>query len=304
MTMDAPDNLHRLQPTAAKEKEPASVQMVALQKIVPNLLTLSALIAAVTSVQMSINQNFDGAVLMLVAAAVLDILDGAAARALKAQSAFGAQLDSLSDFLAFGVAPSLLLYIWTLDEADRLGWIATVVLPVAAALRLARFNVAALSPDDRPDWKKKYFCGVPAPAGCGLALIPVYIYQLSPQTFEIFSFASPLIAIWTMVVSALMVSRIPTIALKSIHVPARMTVPVMALFCALIAALIHAPWITLTLLSLSYLTTIPIVLHRYRQKEKLYQAHPEELASLAFGLTSFDPLGEDHGKPEDPAAKN
>jgi CDP-diacylglycerol--serine O-phosphatidyltransferase len=256
------------------------------------MLTLMALIAAVTSVQMAINEKFDTAILMLVAAAILDILDGAAARALKAQSAFGAQLDSLSDFLAFGVAPSLLLYVWTLDEAGKLGWIATVILPVAAALRLARFNVAALSPDDRPAWKKKYFSGVPAPAGCGLALLPAYIYQISPETFDVFSFATPLIALWTVIVAALMVSRIPTIALKSMHVPSRMIIPVMAALGALIAALIHAPWIMLTILSVSYLITIPVVFHRYRQKEKQYQAQPEELASLAFGLTSFDPLAD------------
>ena len=297
MAPDTKDNLHVL---PEKGLESGRVQMVGIQKIVPNMLTLMALIAAVTSVQMAINERFDTAILMLVAAAILDILDGAAARALKAQSAFGAQLDSLSDFLAFGVAPSLLLYVWTLDDAGKLGWIATVVLPVAAALRLARFNVAALSPDDRPDWKKKYFSGVPAPAGCGLALLPAYIYQISPETFDVFSFATPLIAVWAMIVGALMVSRIPTIAAKSMHVPARMIIPVMALLGALIAALIHAPWITLTVLSLSYLATIPVVFHRYRQKEKQYQTQPEELASLAFGLTSFDPLAEpnDNNSPD------
>ncbi len=293
MNPDMKDNLHIL---SEKAQESGRVQMVGIQKIVPNMLTLMALIAAVTSVQHAINEKFDTAILMLVAAAILDILDGAAARALKAQSAFGAQLDSLSDFLAFGVAPSLLLYVWTLDDAGKLGWIATVVLPVAAALRLARFNVAALSPDERPEWKKKYFSGVPAPAGCGLALLPAYVYQISPETFDVFSFATPLIAVWTMVVGALMVSRIPTIALKSMHVPARMIIPVMALLGALIAALIHAPWITLTVLSTAYLSTIPVVFHRYRQKEKQYQAHPEELASLAFGLTAFDPLGEPSDK--------
>lgn len=296
MLPEPKDNLHVF--NANQPRESKMQQAISLQKLVPNLLTLMALSAAITSVQMAINQKFDTAILMLVAAAVLDILDGAAARALKASSEFGAQLDSLSDFLAFGVAPSLLLYVWTLDEAGKLGWIATVILPVAAALRLARFNVMAKKNDDLPDWKKRYFCGVPAPAGAGLVLLPAYIYQVSPETFSVFSFATPLIAIWAIFVSALMVSRIPTGSLKYMKLPAKMTIPLMAALGSLIAALIHAPWITLTILSLSYLISIPVVLHRYRQKEKQFQAQPENLSSLAFGISGFDTLLDGHENPE------
>ncbi len=281
------DHHHPLTPS-----EPRAAQMVGLHKMIPNLLTLMALIAAVTSIQKAINQEYDVAILMLLAAAILDVLDGAAARALKSQSEFGAQLDSLSDFLAFGVAPSLILYEWALDDAGKLGWIATIVLPVAAALRLARFNVASKN-DDLPKWKKAYFSGVPAPAGAGLALLPVYIWFLSPDTFDIFAWATPLIAIWAMVVAALMVSRIPTWAVKSVHVPRQMAIPVMAFLGLLIAAIVHAPWIMLTLISGIYLVFMPIIFHRYRQKEKEHQAHPEDLSSLAFGITAFDPLSSD-----------
>lgn len=296
MAHEFKDNLHTL-----TTSENGHQQMVGLHKMIPNMLTLMALIAAVTSIQKAINQEYDVAVLMLLASAILDVLDGAAARALKSQSEFGAQLDSLSDFLAFGVAPSLILYEWVLDEAGKLGWIATVILPVAAALRLARFNVAALKPDDTPKWKKAYFQGVPAPAGAGLALLPVYIwFLLEPETFRAYAFATPLIALWTMVVAALMVSRIPTWAAKSVHVPSKMIIPVMAFLCLLIAAIVHAPWVMLTLISVVYLAFMPIVFHRYRQKEKQFQAQPEDLSSLAFGITSFDPLAE----PDDPAHDN
>lgn len=287
MSHDFKDNAHQ----ATQGTDDARPNMVGLHKMIPNMLTLMALIAAVTSIQKAINQEYDVAVLMLLASAILDVLDGAAARALKSQSEFGAQLDSLSDFLAFGVAPSLILYEWVLDEAGKLGWIATIILPVAAALRLARFNVAALKPDDTPKWKKAYFSGVPAPAGAGLALLPVYIwFLLEPETFRAYSFGTPLIAIWTIFVAALMVSRIPTWAAKSVHVPSKMIIPVMAFLGLLIAAIIHAPWIMLTMISAIYLFFMPIVFHSYRKKEKRYQSQPEDLSSLAFGITSFNPL--------------
>jgi CDP-diacylglycerol--serine O-phosphatidyltransferase len=286
MSQDSDQNPH----AAPAARHP---QMIALHKIIPNMLTMMALIAGITSIQKAINGQFDTAVLMLLAAAILDTLDGAAARALKSSSEFGAQLDSLSDFLAFGVAPSLILYEWVLDDAGKLGWIATIVLPVAAALRLARFNVMAKTADELPAWKKAYFSGVPSPAGAGLALLPIYIwFLLSPGTLDVFSFATPLIAIWTMVVAALMVSRIPTFSFKKLRVPARGTIPVMALLGLLIAAMIHVPFVMLTLISIIYLVTMPLVFSQYRRKEKEYQNPPEDLSSLAFGIPPFDPLAD------------
>jgi CDP-diacylglycerol--serine O-phosphatidyltransferase len=282
-----------------RPRKAAQAPAIGLQRIIPNMITLMALIAGVTSVQMAINQNFETAVLMLLVAAIFDVLDGAVARALKASSEFGAELDSLSDFLAFGVAPATLLYIWALDDAGRFGWIATVILPMAAALRLARFNVMAKKSAELPLWKKRYFSGVPTPAGAGLALLPVYIWFLSPETFEIFSFATPLIGIWTIIVAALMVSRIPTFSFKYMKLPARGAVPVMALIGLVIAALIHAPWVTLTLISLAYVASIPVVLHRYRKQEKEFSEGQEDLSSLAFGMDSL-PEDESPNEEEEP----
>lgn len=262
---------------------------IAIYKIVPSLLTMMALISGITSIQMAINDKFDVAIQMIVIAAILDVLDGAVARALKAQSEFGAELDSLSDFLAFGVAPSVLLYVWVLDEAGKLGWIATIVLPVAAALRLARFNVAGKKQDDTPIWKKRFFTGVPTPAGAGLAMLPVYVWLMFQDTFREFAVANWLIAIWVIVVGALMVSRIPTFSIKYMKLPPRMLVPAMALVALILAALFHAPWVTLTIIASAYAISIPLIFHRYRRLEKKFQS-PEDLSSLAFGMAADDVL--------------
>lgn len=268
---------------------------IGLMKIVPSMITMMALIAGVTSIQKAIIGHYDEAVMMLLAAALFDILDGAVARALKAQSEFGAQLDSLSDFLAFGVAPAILLHEWTMVDAGKLGWIASVVFPLAAALRLARFNVASQTNDTLPIWKKRYFTGVPTPAGTALVLLPLYVWLLSPDSFGELSIATPLIPIWAIGVAALMVSRIPTVSLKYMKLPSHMAVPLMAALGLVIAALIHAPWVTLTLLSTSYLISIPLSLSHYRSLEKKFEARQEDLSSLAFGIDeiNMDPVDED-----------
>lgn len=268
---------------------------IGLIKMVPSMITMMALIAGVTSIQKAIIGHYDEAVMMLLAAALFDILDGAVARALKAQSEFGAQLDSLSDFLAFGVAPAILLHEWTMVDAGKLGWIASVVFPLAAALRLARFNVATQSSDSLPIWKKRYFTGVPTPAGAALVMLPLYVWLLSPESFGEFRIATPLIPLWAIGVAALMVSRIPTVSLKYMKLPSHMAVPLMAAIGLVVAALIHAPWVTLTLLSTSYLVSIPLSLSHYRSLEKKYETRQEDLSSLAFGIDeiNLDPVDED-----------
>lgn len=277
------------QPTIHPFPEPQDArgnkQPLSIAKLIPNCLTLSALIAAVTSVQFAINGKFESAVIMLLISAILDLLDGAVARALKAQSEFGAQLDSLSDFLAFGVAPSILLYEWALGDAGKLGWIATIVLPVAAALRLARFNVMAKEADTSPAWKKKFFTGVPTPAGAGLVMLPIYIWFLSPDTFTVFSFATPLIAVWTILVSMMMISRLPTFSFKGLELPQRFMLPTMGAFALTIAALIHVPWVTLTLIMSVYLISMPFVFSNFRKHERHNSATTEDFSSLALGIS-------------------
>lgn len=263
-------------------------QPLPISKIVPNLITMMALISGITSVQKAMTGDFEMAVMLLLAAGIFDVLDGAIARALKAQSEFGAQLDSLSDFLAFGVAPGLILYEWTLGDAGKLGWIAAVVFPVAAALRLARFNVMAKSTDDVPLWKKRFFTGVPTPAGAILCLFPIYVWFLTPETFEGLKWGTPFVALWAITVAALMVSRLPTFSVKYLKIPPKMMVPTMALVALFFAALFHTPWVTLPLICITYMISIPVIFHSYRKLEKQHHSEEENLSSLAFGISSID----------------
>ena len=258
-----------------------------LRKILPNLLTLVALAAGITSIQFAFDGQWDRAVIAIVIAAILDSLDGATARLLHATSEFGAQLDSLSDFLAFGVAPALVLYSWVLQESGPVGWIAMMAYAAACALRLARFNVT--QHQDIPKWKKGFFSGIPAPAGAGLALLPIIIWLQFPAFFEQMASANFMVGIWILLIGALMVSRIPTWSTKQIKLPAKMMMPALAAAALMIAALIQAPWPTLTVMALTYLICIPLAIRHFLKLQK-QNADTEDLADLAIGALSYDDL--------------
>src|SRR5262245_25593421 len=175
---------------------------VPARRILPNLVTLLALCAGLTSIRMSIEHRFDAAVLAIAIAAFLDGIDGRVARFLRTSSRFGAELDSITDFLNFGVAPAMLLFVWPLAEVHSLGWIVVMVFAICAALRLARFNVA-LDETDKPEWQSNYFVGVPAPAGAITVLLPVYMeFVGTPHGF----WTAPLVLIYTIAIGFLMVS--------------------------------------------------------------------------------------------------
>ncbi|PZO88834.1 MAG: CDP-diacylglycerol--serine O-phosphatidyltransferase [Micavibrio aeruginosavorus] len=264
-------------------------KIIGLHKLIPNLMTLTALAAGLTSIQYAWDQNWERAVYAILIAVILDALDGATARLLKATSEFGAQLDSLSDFLAFGVAPAIILYSWILEETGKVGWIAMIVFAAACALRLARFNVTQ---KELPAWKKGFFSGVPAPAGAGLGLLPLILWIQDPRFFEQFAIASPLVALWMFFVAALMVSRIPTFSTKMIHLPAKFAMPAMALAALVIAALVHAPWQTLTIAALAYLAAIPFAISKFRKLQK-ENGDGEDITDLALGAIVIDDLQSD-----------
>lgn len=262
--------------------------VVGLNRLIPNLMTLSAMAAGLAAIQFAWDNQWEKAVLAIMVAAILDALDGATARLLKATSEFGAQLDSLSDFLAFGVAPSIILYSWILEESGKVGWIAMIVFAAASALRLARFNATQ---GKLPDWKKKFFSGIPAPAGAGLALLPLIIWlQLPSDFFEEMRFASPLVGLWTILIAGMMVSRIPTFSTKMIRLPAKLGMPALAFAALLMAALFHAPWQTLTVASIFYMGMIPFAIRKYRVMEKEYAGEEEDMADLAIGAISLEEL--------------
>jgi CDP-diacylglycerol--serine O-phosphatidyltransferase len=194
---------------------------VPIRVLIPNIFTLLGLCAGLTAIRMAIEHRWDLAVGALVFAAFLDGIDGRIARLLKASSRFGAELDSLADFVNFGVAPGIIIFNWALDDLRSMGWIVVLVYAVCAALRLARFNVA-LERKDLPAWKSSYFVGVPAPAGALILLLPVYLQDLGLHLPRL----TPLVLVYTLIVALLMVSRVPTFSGKAIgqkvpreHVP-------------------------------------------------------------------------------------
>jgi len=230
-------------------------------RLIPNILTVLALCAGLTAILYGYQGKWKFAVLAVVVAAVLDALDGRVARLLGGSTKFGAELDSLSDFVSFGVAPALLVFLWTLHGAQETGWVITLVFTVCAALRLARFNTR-LGVSDMPDWASNFFTGVPAPAGGGLVLLPMIL----SFALEIPSLAHPVVNIPVMVcVSFLMISRIPTYAMKQVRVPHRFVLPFLLLVGLIAALLVMATWFTISAFIFAYLVSIPFSVRSYRR---------------------------------------
>jgi CDP-diacylglycerol--serine O-phosphatidyltransferase len=248
---------------------------LSINRLLPNVLTTLSLIAGLTAVRFAILDRWEPAVIAILVAAVLDGLDGAVARLLNGASKFGAQLDSLADFVSFGIAPALVLYLWVLEAGGRAGWFVALAFAICAALRLARFNVQT-GESDLPPYAFNYFTGVPAPAGAGLVLLPMIVeFQLVGD--------GPLrdpavVGVWTLVVAALFISRWPTFSIKKLRIPVRLQVPVLAGVALAAAALFTAPWPTMTVLGAMYLISLPISLRQFtklkRQAEALRDPGP------------------------------
>ena len=233
-------------------------------RMIPNILTMLALCAGLTAFKFAFEARWEPAVICILIAAVFDALDGRIARILKLSSRFGAELDSLSDFFAFGVAPPMMLYLWSLEQAGRVGWVIALIYSVCCALRLARFNTDIEAPS-LPPWAKNYFTGVPSPAGAGLVLIPMILsFQLEWAVLR-----SPIfVSVFVVVVAFLMVSRLPTYSFKNVRIQHRYAL-VMMLIVALIAALVViAPWTLLTAVLAIYIATFPFALRSFRRLER------------------------------------
>ncbi|NNG04394.1 MAG: CDP-diacylglycerol--serine O-phosphatidyltransferase [Inquilinus sp.] len=264
-----------------------------LNRLLPNILTILALCAGLSAIRFAIQERWEAAVIAVLIAAILDGLDGRVARLLKVQSNFGAQLDSLSDFVSFGVVPSTLLYLWVMQEADRLGWIAVLAFSVCSALRLARFNTKIAEPD-RPPWASNYFTGVPMPGAAGLVLMPMMI---SFELDHAVRFPAVVVAVWTLFVSMMMVSRLPTFSMKGARIPYRYIVPVLLGVALLAASLVSQTWLTLTAIGIIYLASMPFSLRQYRRLERGAAAatgeEEEESADIPV-LSAAITTGEEH----------
>ncbi len=246
---------------------------IPIRVVLPNLVTLLALCMGLTAIRYASEGHFETAVTAIMAAAVLDGLDGRLARALKGTSRFGAELDSLADFVDFGVAPGLILYFWALHEIKGFGWFAALAFAIAAALRLARFNVMIDEPG-RPAWHADFFVGMPAPAGAVTVLLPLYLH-LSVLELPVNKWLAFAFIIYTLGIAFLMASRIPHFSGKRIgRVPRDLVIPL--LFGVGVTALLLAiyPMEILTLLAMSYLALIPFGVKRFAALAKAEAEKP------------------------------
>ena len=245
-----------------------------VSKLIPNLITVGATCAGLTGVRFALDEKWEYAVIAVGVAAVLDGLDGRMARLLKSASDFGAELDSLSDFVAFGVSPALILYFWSLDALGGIGWAITLFLAICCGLRLARFNTSI---GKLPPYAYNYFTGVPAPMGAALALLPM----IASFEFGREIVGHPiLLAAWTSIVALLMVSQVPTYSLKKIKIPQFMVLPVVVAAVLLLVGLAGAPWRTLTFALLVYITSFGVSMWSYRrlriEAERMQEQRDEE----------------------------
>ena len=250
----------------------ARKRTVPIRVLIPNIVTLIGLCVGLTSIRMAVEGRFDIALAATVIAALIDGIDGRMARLLKVSSRFGAELDSLADFVNFGVAPALVLYLWGFSDARSLGWIVVLMFALAAALRLARFNVADDGPE-KPAWQGAYFVGVPVPAGAILVLLPLYLEELGlPKA----AMVTPALSLYAGAIAILMVSRIRTFSGKQIgrRIERDYIAPVIALVGLFVAVLATYPYATLTVCCLLYLGCIPLAMRHYWQTERRIAAMP------------------------------
>ena len=249
-------------------------RQVPVRMLIPNLFTLLGLCIGLTAIRMAIEARYELALAAIVIAALLDGVDGRVARMLKASSRFGAELDSLADFVNFGVAPAIVLFTWGAwgtPGVRGLAWIVVLLLAIACGLRLARFNV--MLDEERPKWQSNYFTGVPAPAGAIIALLPVYLDQLGLREVQS-GWAIYLVLAYTLLVAFLLVSTIPTYSGKLLgeRISREWVMPLFVLAGALVALLVTYPYATLSIGTVLYLALIPLSVRRYQEHVREMEA--------------------------------
>jgi len=248
---------------------------VPIRMLVPNFFTVLALCAGLTSIRMGIEGRYELALGAIVFAALLDGIDGRVARLLKASSRFGAELDSLADFVNFGVAPAFLVFNWGLGDLKSLGWICVMIFALASALRLARFNIAV--EEERPKWQAAYFIGMPTPAAAIIVLLPIFIEHLGFEGFRSSRIMLDVVLVYTLLIAFLMVSTIPTFSGKLLgeRISREYVLPIFMLAVGFVALLVTYPFGTLTGSSIAYLALIPLSWRRFGQMQDASLRQPE-----------------------------
>lgn len=251
-----------------------------LRAFIPNAVTVLALCLGLTGVRFAIGGEWEKSLAAIIGAGILDGMDGRIARMLRAQSRFGAELDSLSDNIAFGTAPALILFLWSLQAAPKFGWVVALALAVSCALRLARFN-AQIDTKEQPHKSAGFNTGVPAPAGAGLAFVPIYLWLITGNDlFRMWQIVMP----WTLFIALLMISSVPTFSWTSIRIRRSSRLFALAGVALLGAALINEPWVTLLAVSALYLAVVPFSLASYA-RVKQRRGSPDERGPAASGPT-------------------
>lgn len=271
---------------------------IPVRVLLPNLITLLSLCAGLTAIRLAIEGRLEWALGAIVFAAILDGVDGRLARMLKGQSRFGAELDSLADFVNFGVVPGLILYFWGLNELGSVGWIASLVFAICMVLRLARFNVMADDPT-KPAWSSNFFTGVPAPAGAIIVMLPIYLNLLGMQRLTV------LALIYTLIVSFLLVSTLPVFSGKQFgkRVPPDRVLPIFVVVVLFVALLVSYPWWVLTIGTVCYLASLPfgwLAYQRYKAQDEAAAATASAPATEKAGAPAVSVVpgsGEDRERP-------
>ncbi len=248
---------------------------LSVNALVPNAVTVLGMCAGLTAIRFALVERWELAVGLIILAGIIDGLDGRIARVLKASSEFGAQLDSLSDFLCFGVAPAAVLYLWTLQVGGGAGWAVALLFAVCMALRLARFNASRSDPD-RPVWASRFFTGLPAPVGGGVIVLPM---MLSFEFGDAFFREPIVVALHVIGGSFLTVSAIPMYSGKGFRVRQEYFLPALLFVGLLFAAIVGYPWYTFSLLGLGYLASIPFSVRDYRRLRARAEAAAGESVS-------------------------
>lgn len=235
-----------------------------LRAMVPNAITAAALCMGLTGIRFAIGQEWDKAVLAVIVAGMLDGIDGRIARLLKAQSRFGAELDSLADNVSFGVAPALILYLWSLQSLPRLGWFAALAFAIACALRLARFN-ARIDMADEPRKEAGFLTGVPAPVGAGLVFLPMYLWIVTGLEH----LRNPLLVSgWLVLMGFLLISSVATLSWGKLRPRKHIRLEMIALFGLVGSALLTEPWLTLVAICAIYLVMVPVGMVLYARVKR------------------------------------
>lgn len=275
---------------------------IPLRAVIPNAVTALALCAGLTGIRFGISADWDKALMFIGFAAVLDGMDGRIARMLKGQSRFGAELDSLSDVVAFGVAPALIAYLWVLRSWTPYGWIFALVYAVCMALRLARFN-ARIDVEEQPHKSAGYLTGVPAPAGAGVMLLPILLWLASNRQWTWLQDYC-LMAVWASLSAFMIISSFATFSLGSLRLKRNVRLEAIVLIAILGAALLSAPWETLSVIVLVYLALIPFSMLRYarfrRSKASSASGPAGEPSQPALPLPNDRPARRRRSEPNEP----